>query len=669
LALAGVAATVVPVRAQDGDPSFWFAGTRLIFAHAVPYDGDVAVSVQDPGLQRLLARLGATLSFAPEERYIVITAADRRTIAFALGSTQYTAGGVTSHAAFAPYLDGNQAILPLYALAHALYVEPVPGSGEMILQPQIGALDVRSDARRTVFVIRGATQLAYIKRIDTPEHVELAFSGVASTLTGVRRVGDATVDVESGGTAKNPSTVITFDAPRGAHHDFTIPASPFEVSVVFTGIGTADVATAPASSAPPPAPAAAAQAPATMPPGVAPPPPPLLGGTSSSDASAAASSSGSPMPADASVAPAAPAIVTGVAFAPDGGGLDVRVTVSGSANYDWHRLADLRWYVDIQNATLTDAGRDDHPDLPAVESVRVRQIASPAGGPVVRIALTMRGEKRIDVIPAADGFTIEATDVDDVAAVRTGAGRIGSAAVDPASIAIAPVPTATPAAGALAAPPGWKFAPPVSGSHIIVLDPGHGGDDVGTAHNGLVEKYVTIDIARRLRTLLVAQGWTVLMTRDSDIDPHNPAIIAQFEADGKPNPSDRAYLQTRCDVANNVNARLFISIHVNYSDSPAVNGTTFYWYKPQDRLLATTLEHAVIPVTGTNDMGPVHENLYVTRHTTMPAVLVETAFISNPHDAALLHTPAFLQNMAIGIAAGVKAYAGAPPLQASQAAQ
>jgi len=313
LALAGVAATVVPVRAQDGDPSFWFAGTRLIFAHAVPYDGDVAVSVQDPGLQRLLARLGATLSFAPEERYIVITAADRRTIAFALGSTQYTAGGVTSHAAFAPYLDGNQAILPLYALAHALYVEPVPGSGEMILQPQIGALDVRSDARRTVFVIRGATQLAYIKRIDTPEHVELAFSGVASTLTGVRRVGDATVDVESGGTAKNPSTVITFDAPHGAHHDFTIPASPFEVSVVFTGIGTADVATAPASSAPPPAPAAAAQAPATMPPGVAPPPPPLLGGTSSSDASAAASSSGSPMPADASVAPAAPAIVTGVA--------------------------------------------------------------------------------------------------------------------------------------------------------------------------------------------------------------------------------------------------------------------------------------------------------------------------------------------------------------------
>jgi N-acetylmuramoyl-L-alanine amidase len=668
LAVVALVATLGPARAQDAATSFWFAGTRLIFAHAVPYDGDVAVSVADPGLQRFLSRLGATLSFAPEERYIVITAADRRTVSFALGSTQYTAGGVTAHAAFAPYLDGNQAILPLYAVAHALYVEPVPGFGETILQPQIGALDVRSDAKRTLFVIRGATQLAYIRRVETPEHVELAFSGVASTLAGERRIGDATVSVVSGGSPKNPSTVITFDAPHGAAHEFGIAASPYEVSLAFTGIGTASVATTPAPLVPPTVAAAPAPAPApaaTMPPGVAPPPPPLLGGATPADTNAAATPPGAPADTGG-LAAAGPAVVTAVALAPDGDGLDIKVTVQGNAAYDWHRLADLRWYVDIHNATLTDAGRDEHPVLPAVESVRIRQISS-ATGPVVRIALTMRGEKRIDVVPAADGFTIDATNFDDVAAIRTGGGRIGSAAVD-TSVAIAPVPTPSPGS-AVVAPPGWKFGPPVNGSRIIVIDPGHGGDDFGTAHNGLVEKYITIDIARRLRTLLVAQGWSVLMTRDSDIDPHNPAIIAQFEADGKPNPSDRAYLQTRCDVANNVNARLFISIHVNYSDSPSVNGTTFYWYKPQDQLLATTLEHAVIPAAGTNDLGPVRDNFYVIHHTTMPAVLIETAFISNPHDATLLATPSFLQNMAAGIAAGVRSYAGAPPLQASQADQ
>ncbi len=49
------------------------------------------------------------------------------------------------------------------------------------------------------------------------------------------------------------------------------------------------------------------------------------------------------------------------------------------------------------------------------------------------------------------------------------------------------------------------------------------------------------------------------------------------------------------------------------------------------------------------------------RHTTMPAVLVETAFITNPDDVALLRQPAFLQNVAQGLANGVKAYAAAAP--------
>jgi N-acetylmuramoyl-L-alanine amidase len=339
----------------------------------------------------------------------------------------------------------------------------------------------------------------------------------------------------------------------------------------------------------------------------------------------------------------------------------IHVAIDGSAVYDWHRLPDQRWYVDIHGAQLTDAGRDEHPSIAAVDSVRIRQIGT-TDLPVVRIALTLRGEKQVDVDTTGDGLTIAATNVDAIAAVRTGAGRVGSAAIGDAGLP--PVALETPAA--LATP--WKYGS-INGSRIIVLDPGHGGDDFGTAHNGLVEKTLTIDIARRLRTLLTAAGWNVRMTRDSDIDPVSQANLAAMKADGKPNPSDRAYLQTRCDVANDVNARLFISIHVNYSDSPSINGTTFYWYKPEDQLLAQTLERAVIPAAGTNDVGPRHENFYVIRHTTMPAVLIETAFISNAHDAALLQTPSFLQNMAQGIANGVKSYAGVPPAQASRADQ
>jgi N-acetylmuramoyl-L-alanine amidase len=77
----------------------------------------------------------------------------------------------------------------------------------------------------------------------------------------------------------------------------------------------------------------------------------------------------------------------------------------------------------------------------------------------------------------------------------------------------------------------------------------------------------------------------------------------------------------------------------------------------------------VTSAAGTYDDGPRHENFYVIRHTTMPSVLIETAFISNPKDAAMLRTPAFLENLAQGIANGVKAYAGAPPAQTSRVDQ
>jgi N-acetylmuramoyl-L-alanine amidase len=668
-AIAVALAVLVPAAAQEINTSnFWFAGTRLIFERAVPLDGDVAVSIRDAGLQRFLVKLGATVAFQPQQRYVVITAADHRTITFTIGSAQYLAGGVTARAGFAPFIDGSEPILPLFALAHALYVEPVAGAGETILQPQIGALDIRTQGAKTTVVIRGATALAYVKRVDTATHVEFAFAGVASPLAGTRRVGtNVTATITTGGVPRNPSTIVAFDGPRGFAYELAPAASPFELGLTVTDApaGSAVAANPPAAALPNP--------PATPPP--APLPPPPVAASPSYAMPAPPVLAGSPPPSASQVpeqsSPLAesttPAVIGAITMQPLNDGLTIHVAINGASSYDWHRLADQRWYVDLHNATLTDAGRDERPGVAAVDSVRVRQIGTP-DAPVVRIALTLRGEKEVDIAPVADGISIAATNVDAIAAVKTGSGRFGSAAIgDANAVAVAPLATETPFGlappGILAAP--WKFG----GSRTIVLDPGHGGDDYGTAHNGLIEKSITIDIARRLRILLTALGWNVRMTRDSDIDPVSQREMTAMQADGKPNPSDRAYLQTRDDVANDVNARMFISIHVNYSDSPGVNGTTFYWYKPEDLLLAKTLEKAVIPVAGTSDLGPVHENLYVTRHATMPAVLIETGFISNAHDVALLRTPQFLQNMAQGIANGVKAYAGIPPAQASKADQ
>jgi N-acetylmuramoyl-L-alanine amidase len=398
-------------------------------------------------------------------------------------------------------------------------------------------------------------------------------------------------------------------------------------------------------------------------------PPPVFVPTAPPAASAPSPAAGLAAPTAAPAAPLSPdlgaptrAVVTSVALGPQDDGVQIRVTVNGAAAYEWHRLADFRWYVDIKNATLTDAGRDERPPGPAVDSVRIRQTGSP-DAPYVRIALTLRGEKRVDLTPTADGLLIVAANADAVAAVRTGAGRTGSTVALEGSAGTASAAPVEPQPLA-SATPFWKFTP---SSRIIVIDPGHGGSDHGTEHNGLVEKTITLDIARRLRAILAAQGWTVRMTRDSDIDPVSADNLAAMRADGKPNPDDRAYLQTRSDVANSVSARMFISIHVNYSPSSSINGMTFYWYKPEDLALAQAMERAVIPAANINDIGTRHENLYVIRHATVPAVLIETAFISNPGDVQLLASPTFLENVARGIANGVRSYAGAAPVQASQA--
>jgi len=631
-------ASTSAVRAQERAPQpLWFQGTRLIFEHAVPMQGDLGVSTRDTGMRRFLDRLGASVSYQPQQRYVVITAEDRRTIVFTVGDPSYTVAGVRAQAPFAPVADGDDVVLPFYTLARALFVEPVVTPSETVLQPRIGALDVRTDGPRTIVTVRGAMPLVLASNADTPERLQLTFTGLGSSLAPSRRVPGAAVDaidVAVGGSAKVPSTTVTIAGARGTAHHAVSSGSPDAYTVVFeprAGVAANAIPTPPPLGAGTPAPASATN-----------------GGSS-------AMQSG---PGTAPLVVAGRSTVTDLAIQPEANdALAVRVTLSGATAYEWHRLGDNRWYVDLQNTTLNGPGRDEQPQFGAVQSVRVRQAGS-TDAPTVRIAFTTTGQQRVDLAPSDSGlvitvFTETASDL-----ARAGSGHTGGAPV--VASAASPEPGASPSD---AANPAWKYGPNRN-SKLIVLDPGHGGADTGTAHNGLVEKNLTMDIAQRLRTLLVAQGWTVRMTRESDVDPVSSENLAKMHGDGLPNADDRAYLQTRCDVANNAGARLFISIHINSAPIESARGTTFYWYKPQDAPFAQALEKAVIPLAGTQDDGTRHENFYVVRHTTMPAVLIETAFVTNPGDVALLRQPSFLQNVAQGIANGVKAYAGLPSANA-----
>ncbi len=620
-------------RAQDRTPNLWFQGTRLNFAHAVPMQGDLAVSTRDDGLRRFLDRLGASVSYQPQQRYVVITAQDRRTIVFTIGDPAYTIAGVRAQAPFAPTADGGDVVLPFFALARALYVEPVQGSTETVLQPRIGVLDVRSDANRTFVTVRGAMPLVTTTNAESPDRLQVSFTGLGSSLAPSRRSAGAAVDeidVAVGGSPRVPTTTLTIAGARGTTHRIVPADVPDAFTVVFEAHG-------PVAQAAPPT------------------PPPL--GSSPPTATPDYPPGGSPQTPPTAAPPvvAGRATVTDLAIEPGAGdSLAIRVSLSGATAYEWHRLADNRWYIDFENTTLTGPGRDERPSFGAVESVRMRQLGT-GDAPTVRIAFTMTGEQRVDLGPSDTGIviTVFSQPADDL--TRIGTGQTGGVPVMPSATTFEP--------GAAGSPAPWKYGP-ATNPKLIVIDPGHGGADVGTMHNGLTEKLLTFDIAQRLRSILVAAGWTVRMTRDNDTDPVSTDNLSRMHADGKPNADDRAYLQTRCDVANNAGARLFISIHVNSAPVESAHGTTFYWYKPQDAAFAQALEKSVIPVAGTFDDGTRHENFYVVRHTTMPAVLIETAFVTNAGDVALLHQPSFLQNVAQGIANGVKAYAGVPSANA-----
>lgn len=182
---------------------------------------------------------------------------------------------------------------------------------------------------------------------------------------------------------------------------------------------------------------------------------------------------------------------------------------------------------------------------------------------------------------------------------------------------------------------------------IITIDPGHGGSDSGAVgHNGYTEKEGTFAISQKVASILNQSGAKVVMTRDSDVDVYGP------------NASARNELQARVDVGNNANSDIFVSIHCNAFVNPAANGTQTFYYGSsyQGQRLAQSIQEKMIEANGLRDRGISTCNFYVVKHSYMPAVLIETAFITNYDEEALLSDDEWQTTMAKAIAEGINEY-------------
>ncbi|QEY24577.1 N-acetylmuramoyl-L-alanine amidase [Neisseria animalis] len=224
---------------------------------------------------------------------------------------------------------------------------------------------------------------------------------------------------------------------------------------------------------------------------------------------------------------------------------------------------------------------------------------------------------------------------------------------------------------------------------VVVLDPGHGGEDPGAVSpNGLREKDVVLSVARETKKRLEAFGYTVHMTRNEDV------FIP---------------LNVRVAKARTLQADIFVSIHADSFTSPTARGTGVYILNPRGassaaaRFLAQTqnnadaiggvqvsgnvqVDNAILDMTQTatmrdsrklaqavlNELGKLNKlhkgrvdeaNFAVLRAPDIPSVLVETAFISNPIEEKLLASEAFRRQCAQAISDGVRKYLGSAVLR------
>lgn len=194
-----------------------------------------------------------------------------------------------------------------------------------------------------------------------------------------------------------------------------------------------------------------------------------------------------------------------------------------------------------------------------------------------------------------------------------------------------------------APPPAVSTLPPIPNipreRTVVVIDPGHGGRDPGAVGiGGIQEKQINMTISNRVQQQLESAGVTVLMTRTGDqwVD-----------------------LDARAQFANRAGADVFVSIHANAisMSRPEVNGLETYYLASGERL-ARTIHANILRNVDMRDRGVRQARFYVLRHTSMPAVLVETGFVTGAEDAARFRNPAAVNQIADGIARGILEYLG-----------
>lgn len=190
-------------------------------------------------------------------------------------------------------------------------------------------------------------------------------------------------------------------------------------------------------------------------------------------------------------------------------------------------------------------------------------------------------------------------------------------------------------------------------SNVIIIDPGHGGEDGGAVGvTGIKEKDLNLKIALKLKEKLLNSGINVVMTRDTDV------MLCDKNQQKKRKRTD---FDNRIKIAQNYNNAIFISIHMNYFDDKSQSGAQIFYSKnnPYSKEIATVLQEELKNSLNPNNkrqIKPSGKEIYILSNLKIPACLIECGFISNPTEEQLLNSDKYQEKIAETIKNGLLKY-------------
>ena len=188
------------------------------------------------------------------------------------------------------------------------------------------------------------------------------------------------------------------------------------------------------------------------------------------------------------------------------------------------------------------------------------------------------------------------------------------------------------------------------GNRVVLVDAGHGGVDPGAVgKNKVLEKDVTLAVAKRLQALVQQSGAKTIMVREDDRDLGTSQGLLKRK---------REDLAQRIQLALDTQAEVYISIHANsFPDAKLTGAQTFYHSdSPEGKLLAQSIQQELNIMTNGNRVIKGNQDIYVLKKAHQAEVTVELGFLSNLAEEQLLATPEYQQRLAVAIYQGLSTY-------------